>query len=58
MALTSLTGDNEEEEYVYIIDAANVAYCRQNFEKGKFSFPLFYALINYYYLFKIYVAIF
>jgi hypothetical protein len=26
------------EEYVYIVDGANVAYTRQNFDNGRFSF--------------------
>jgi len=29
---------DSREEYVYIVDAANVAYTRQNFENGRFSF--------------------
>lgn len=28
----------EREEFDYIIDGANVAYCNQNFMDGKFSY--------------------
>ena len=29
---------DDDKEYKYIVDAANCAYLRQNFEKGKFSY--------------------
>ena len=35
-----------EEEFVYIVDGANVAYHKQNFDEGKFSFKQIELVVN------------
>ena len=37
---------NEQEEFVYIVDGANVAYNKQNFENGKFSYRQIELVVN------------
>ena len=36
----------EQEEFVYIVDGANVAYNKQNFENGKFSYRQIELVVN------------